>query len=117
MSLNFLLGYTGVLSFGHAAYFGLGGYGTGHGHQVHLVRARRLRCLVGIVAGTLAAAAIGPLIMRACAASISPWCTIAFGQVFYYIAFQLELGHRRRRRLERVDSVSRSISASPPSTS
>lgn len=24
MSLNFLLGYTGVLSFGHAAYFGLG---------------------------------------------------------------------------------------------
>jgi branched-chain amino acid transport system permease protein len=25
MALNFLLGYTGVLSFGHAAYFGLGG--------------------------------------------------------------------------------------------
>ena len=24
MSLNFLLGFTGVLSFGHAAYFGLG---------------------------------------------------------------------------------------------
>ena len=29
MSLNFLLGYTGVLSFGHAAYFGLGVYGMG----------------------------------------------------------------------------------------
>src|SRR6516165_3436464 len=29
MSLNFLLGFTGVLSFGHAAYFGLGAYGTG----------------------------------------------------------------------------------------
>ena len=29
MSLNFLLGFTGVLSFGHAAYFGLGGYGAG----------------------------------------------------------------------------------------
>ena len=28
MALNFLLGYTGVLSFGHAAYFGLGAYGT-----------------------------------------------------------------------------------------
>ena len=27
MALNFLLGYTGVLSFGHAAYFGLGAYG------------------------------------------------------------------------------------------
>ena len=29
MSLNFLLGFTGVLSFGHAAYFGLGVYGAG----------------------------------------------------------------------------------------
>ena len=28
MSLNFLLGFTGVLSFGHAAYFGLGVYGA-----------------------------------------------------------------------------------------
>ena len=28
MALNFLLGYTGVLSFGHAAYFGLGAYGA-----------------------------------------------------------------------------------------
>jgi branched-chain amino acid transport system permease protein len=29
MALNFLLGFTGVLSFGHAAYFGLGAYGAG----------------------------------------------------------------------------------------
>ena len=29
MSVNFLLGFTGVLSFGHAAYFGLGAYGAG----------------------------------------------------------------------------------------
>ena len=29
MSVNFLLGVTGVLSFGHAAYFGLGAYGVG----------------------------------------------------------------------------------------
>ena len=34
MSLNFLLGFTGVLSFGHAAYFGLGAYGAGMTHQV-----------------------------------------------------------------------------------
>jgi branched-chain amino acid transport system permease protein len=27
MALNFLLGFTGVMSFGHAAYFGLGAYG------------------------------------------------------------------------------------------
>ena len=29
MALNLLLGFTGVLSFGHAAYFGLGAYGAG----------------------------------------------------------------------------------------
>ena len=29
MSVNFLLGFTGILSFGHAAYFGLGAYGAG----------------------------------------------------------------------------------------
>src|SRR5258707_7322429 len=29
MSFNMLLGFTGVMSFGHAAYFGLGAYGAG----------------------------------------------------------------------------------------
>ena len=29
MSLNLLLGFTGIMSFGHAAYFGLGAYGAG----------------------------------------------------------------------------------------
>ena len=49
MSLNFLLGFTGVLSFGHAAYFGLGAYGAamaikylGAGHDPR-DRARRGR--------------------------------------------------------------------------
>ena len=52
MALNFLLGFTGVLSFGHAAYFGLGAYGVGHDDQVSRSRARRSASLVGIVAGT-----------------------------------------------------------------
>ena len=34
MSVNFLLGFTGVLSFGHAAYFGLGAYGAGSVAQI-----------------------------------------------------------------------------------
>ena len=29
LSLNLLLGYTGLVSFGHAAYFGIGAYTTG----------------------------------------------------------------------------------------
>ena len=44
MALNFLLGFTGVLSFGHAAYFGLGAYGAGDDDQVPRTRARRSAC-------------------------------------------------------------------------
>ena len=29
MGLNFVLGYGGMVSFGHAAFFGVGGYVTG----------------------------------------------------------------------------------------
>ena len=87
MSLNFLLGYTGVLSFGHAAYFGLGAYGTAMIMKLSRSRVRRLRCSFGIVVGTVAAAAIGPLIARLRGVYFA-MCTIAFGQVFYFIAFQ-----------------------------
>ncbi len=86
MALNFLLGYTGVLSFGHAAYFGLGAYGTALTIK-YLVPSTPLAMLVGIVTGTAAAALIGPLIARLRGVYFA-MCTIAFGQVFYFIAFQ-----------------------------
>jgi branched-chain amino acid transport system permease protein len=86
MALNFLLGYTGVLSFGHAAYFVLGGYGTAMVIKF-IYPSTPVAMLVGIVAGTIAAAAIGPLIARLRGVYFA-MCTIAFGQVFYYIAFQ-----------------------------
>ena len=48
MSLNFLLGFTGVLSFGHAAYFGLGAYGAGLDAEIsgaeHAARAAAAAC-------------------------------------------------------------------------
>ena len=62
MALNFLLGYTGVLSFGHAAYFGLGAYGAAMTIR-YLVPSTRLGLLVGVLVGTIAAAIIGPLIV------------------------------------------------------
>jgi branched-chain amino acid transport system permease protein len=86
MALNFLLGFTGVLSFGHAAYFGLGAYGTAMTIK-YLYPSTPLAMLVGIVVGTLAAAMIGPLIVRLRGVYFA-MCTIAFGQVFYFIAFQ-----------------------------
>jgi len=86
MSLNFLLGYTGVLSFGHAAYFGLGAYGAGMTIR-YLVPSTGLGILVGTLAGTIAAALIGPLIVRLRGVYFA-MVTIAFGQVFYFIAFR-----------------------------
>ena len=86
MALNFLLGYTGVLSFGHAAYFGLGAYGTALTIK-YLSPARRSACSPGSCFGTVAAAIIGPMIVRLRGVYFA-MCTIAFGQVFYFIAFQ-----------------------------
>lgn len=86
MSLNFLLGYTGVLSFGHAAYFGLGAYGVGMTIR-YLVPSTGLGILVGTIVGTIAAAIIGPLIIRLRGVYFA-MVTIAFGQVFYFITFR-----------------------------
>jgi branched-chain amino acid transport system permease protein len=86
MALNFLLGYTGVLSFGHAAYFGLAAYGTAMTIK-YLYPSTALGMLVGVVVSTIAAAAIGPMIVRLRGVYFA-MCTIAFGQVFYFIAFQ-----------------------------
>jgi branched-chain amino acid transport system permease protein len=86
MSLNFLLGFTGVLSFGHAAYFGLGAYGAGMTIK-YLVPSTLTGIAVGVIVGTTAAAIIGTLIVRLRGIYFA-MVTIAFGQVFYYIAFR-----------------------------
>jgi len=85
MSLNFLLGLTGVLSFGHAAYFGLGAYGAAMTIK-YIAPSTPLGILVGVATGTLAAMVIGALIARLRGVYFA-MVTIAFGQVFYFIAF------------------------------
>ena len=86
MSLNFLLGFTGVLSFGHAAYFGLGVYGAGLTIK-YLVPNTLVGMAVGVSVGAVAAALIGLLIVRLRGIYFA-MVTIAFGQVFYFIAFR-----------------------------
>ena len=86
MALNFLLGYTGVLSFGHAAYFGLGVYGMGLTIK-YLIPNTLAGMLVGVAAGAVAAAIIGLLIVHLRGIYFA-MVTIAFGQVFYFIAYR-----------------------------
>lgn len=86
MSVNFLLGFTGVLSFGHAAYFGLGAYGAGLALKF-LTMSSPVALLAGTLVGGLAGAILG-VIMSHRRGVYFAMVTIAFGQVFYYIAFQ-----------------------------
>ena len=86
MSLNFLLGFTGVLSFGHAAYFGLGAYGVGMTIK-YLIPNTLVGMAVGVAVGTVAAGIIGALIVRLRGIYFA-MVTIAFGQVFYFIALR-----------------------------
>lgn len=85
-ALNFLLGYTGVLSFGSAAYFGIGVYGAGLTIK-YLVPSTLVGMGVGILAAIAAAAIIGLLIVHLRGIYFA-MVTIAFGQVFYFIAYR-----------------------------
>ena len=114
MSLNFLLGFTGVMSFGHAAYFGLGAYGAGLTLR-YCRDSTWLAMLDGILLGGIAGTLLGTLIVRRRGVYFA-MVTIAFGQVFYYIAYHMDSftgGYDGLRGF----SASRSTSARAPSTS
>jgi branched-chain amino acid transport system permease protein len=84
MGLNLLLGFTGGLSFGQAAYFGLGAYGAGMTLK-YIAPSTPLAILIGTLAGGLAAILLGPLIMRRRGIYFA-MITIAIGQLFYFVA-------------------------------
>lgn len=82
--LNMLLGYTGGLSFGHAAYFGLGAYGTGL-FLLHVMPSLPLAIIAGTVLGGVIGVLVGPMAMKRKGIYFA-MITIAFGQMFYFIA-------------------------------
>jgi branched-chain amino acid transport system permease protein len=86
VSFNMIFGYMGQLSFGHAAYYGVGAYATG------LLMVKVSLPLPICLAASMIAAGI-------CAMIIGYFCvrltgiyfailTLAFGQLLYYIIFQ-----------------------------
>jgi branched-chain amino acid transport system permease protein len=83
MALNLLLGFTGGLSFGHAAYFGLGAYGAGMTLK-YLAPSTPLAIVVGTLVGGVAATLLGPLVMRRRGIYFA-MITIAIGQLFYFV--------------------------------
>ena len=87
-SFNLLLGYTGLLSFGHAAFLGLAGYTTGY-----VLKTWGLPTEIGILAGTAAAAllglAMGLLAIRRSGIYFA-MITLAMAQMVYFFFVQAE---------------------------
>ncbi|KAF0163608.1 MAG: branched-chain amino acid transport system permease protein [Rhodocyclaceae bacterium] len=85
-AFNLLLGYTGLLSFGHAVFLGGAAYVTGHALKVW-----ELPTLVGLLAGTVAAAAlgwvIGSLAIRRQGIYFA-MVTLALAQMVYFLFLQ-----------------------------
>jgi branched-chain amino acid transport system permease protein len=84
MGFNLLLGYTGVLSFGHAAYFGLGAYGAGLALRYWNVNIWAA-IAIGVAASMLLACFIGALAIRRRGVYFA-MISLAFGQMLYFMA-------------------------------
>jgi branched-chain amino acid transport system permease protein len=82
---NLLLGYTGLLSFGHAALFGSAAYAAGI-FSNEVVASPLLAIFVGIVVAALLAWPIGFLSIRRSGVYFAV-LTLTFGQMLYFYAF------------------------------
>jgi branched-chain amino acid transport system permease protein len=82
LGLNLLFGYTGLVSFGHALFIGIGAY-TGAFLTAHTpVRALEVMLILAAVVGALVAAPVGALCVRYVKIYFG-MLTLAFGMVFY----------------------------------
>jgi branched-chain amino acid transport system permease protein len=90
-AFNLLLGYAGLMSFGHAMFFGISGYFFGHA-----VKAWGLPPELGILAGVAGAAVLG-LLTGALAIRRQgiyfAMITLAFAQMVYFICVQAPFTH------------------------
>ncbi|MBC7943805.1 MAG: branched-chain amino acid ABC transporter permease [Burkholderiales bacterium] len=106
-AFNLLLGYTGLLSFGHAAFFGGSAYITGHlvrnGFDINFTAPGFLKFIslsvdtapltpeLGLLAGTAVAAALGFLVGGLAirrAGIYFAMITLALAQMVYFLALQ-----------------------------
>ncbi|HEU5304061.1 MAG TPA: branched-chain amino acid ABC transporter permease [Gemmatimonadales bacterium] len=88
LGFNLLYGYTGLLSFGHAAYFGLGSYGTG----IALAKLKFGSVWTALGAGVALAVVGGIVAGFFCLRRRGIYfamLTLAFAQMLYFIAFHL----------------------------
>jgi branched-chain amino acid transport system permease protein len=83
-SLNLIMGYGGMMSFGHAAYLGIGGYAVGI-LATEGIGSGFIQWPVALLASALFALVIGALSLRTRGVYFI-MITLAFAQMAYYIA-------------------------------
>jgi branched-chain amino acid transport system permease protein len=86
-AFNLLIGFTGLLSFGHAAFFGVAGYMAGHGIRV-LNLPPELGILLGVGAAALVGLVMGLLAIRRQGIYFS-MITLALAQMVYFAALRM----------------------------
>ena len=88
LSLNLILGYGGMISFGHAAYLGIGAYAVGV--LAHYgISDGFLQFAVAITASALVALVIGAISIRTSGVYFI-MITLAFTQMLYYLGISIE---------------------------
>ena len=88
VSLNLIMGYGGMVSFGHAIYIGIGGYVVGILAQEGFLSGF-LQWPAALIVSGLFAAAIGALCLRTRGVYFI-MITLAFAQLLYYVAVGLD---------------------------
>ena len=88
VGFNLLFGYTGLLSFGHAAFLGVGSYLTGIG-MVHLGLPWGVAVLLGVLSAALVGVVMGYLAIRTRGIYFS-MVTLALAQIVYYAFYKAE---------------------------
>ena len=88
LALNFVLGFGGMASFGHALYLGIGAYGVGI-LQFHDITNGWLQLGAALLVGLLFAAGVGAVVVRLSGMTFI-MITLAFAQMGYFLAVTLK---------------------------
>ncbi|TMH00257.1 MAG: branched-chain amino acid ABC transporter permease, partial [Betaproteobacteria bacterium] len=84
LSLDLLVGYTGLVSFGHAAFFGIGAYAYALLSPKNEAASLWLTLPAAIGAAAIAAALVGVFVLRTRGIYFI-MVTLAFAQMFYFV--------------------------------
>jgi branched-chain amino acid transport system permease protein len=88
LGFNLLLGYTGLLSFGHSAFFGIGAYAVAFLARDFGIHSMELYILLGIPVAAIASALFGFICVRHTRIFFGI-LTLALSQVLYSLALKL----------------------------